>query len=88
MGEALHVDGEAQRADAVRGELENFFAHLEREIDDCGFLRNRDKRPSMVRNIRNIFLRARLFDQEVRTLHGIVADLGKRRPAPGRGDGE
>ncbi len=73
---------------ATHGELENFFAHLERELDDCGFLRNRDKRPSMVRNIRNMFLRARLFEQEVRTLHGIVTELAKRRGAPERGDGE
>jgi tRNA/rRNA methyltransferase len=44
----------------------------------------------MVRNIRNIFLRADLTRQEIKTLHGIVKDLStkrvkgsKRRPKPG-----
>ena len=44
--------------------------------------------PSMVRNIRNIFQRADLTEQEIRTLHGIVKELAhqrvrrpKRRPA-------
>ena len=62
---------------ATRDELDNFFTHLERELDACGFLRNQEKRPSMVRNIRNLFLRAGLFEQEVQTLHGIVSELTK-----------
>ncbi|MFQ5783514.1 MAG: RNA methyltransferase [Alphaproteobacteria bacterium] len=62
---------------ATRDELENFFRHLEHELDACGFLRNAAKRPSMVRNIRNLFLRAGLFEQEVQTLHGIVSELAK-----------
>ena len=64
---------------ATRDDLENFFVHLERELDASGFLRNQDKRPVMVRNIRNLFLRAGLYEQEVNTLHGIVAELVKGR---------
>ncbi|MEO5373806.1 MAG: RNA methyltransferase [Alphaproteobacteria bacterium] len=66
---------------ATHGELLNLFTHLERELDDCGFLRVLDKRPSMVRNIRNMFERTGLTEQEVRTLHGIVKELrwGRRR---------
>ncbi len=64
---------------AAKAELLNFFAHLEKELDACGFLRNREKRPSMVRNIRNLFQRASLTHQEIRTLHGIVAELSTRR---------
>jgi tRNA/rRNA methyltransferase len=60
---------------ASREELIAFFEHLERELDDCGFLRPVEKRASMVRNIRNLFQRAALTDQEVRTLRGIVAGL-------------
>ncbi|MEE8533542.1 MAG: RNA methyltransferase, partial [Alphaproteobacteria bacterium] len=52
-----------------------------RELDACGFLRNEQKRPTMVRNIRNLFLRAGLFEQEVQTLHGIVTELAKGRGA-------
>ena len=46
---------------------------------DCGFLRNAEKRPSMVRNIRNLFQRTGLTHQEIRTLHGIVAELATYR---------
>ncbi len=71
---------------ATRAELENFFGHLERELDACGFLRNAQKRPTMVRNIRNLFLRAGLFEQEVQTLHGIVSELVGRRGQDAAGD--
>lgn len=64
---------------ATKEELLNFFAHLERECDESGFLRNAEKRPSMVRNIRNIFQRAALTHQEIQTLHGIVKDLANKR---------
>ncbi|WP_416045205.1 RNA methyltransferase [Caenispirillum bisanense] len=61
-----------------------FFAHLEAELDASGFLRVPDKRPSMVRNIRNMFWRATLTETEVRTLHGIVKELrwGRRPDQP------
>jgi tRNA/rRNA methyltransferase len=64
---------------ATKAELLNFFAHLEERLDDCGFLRNIEKRPSMVRNIRNLFQRTALTHQEIRTLHGIVAELSTLR---------
>jgi tRNA/rRNA methyltransferase len=57
---------------ATKKELYAFFDHLEEELDRNGFLRNLEKRPSMVRNIRALFERAGLTLQEVRTLHGIV----------------
>ncbi|NFV79614.1 RNA methyltransferase [Magnetospirillum aberrantis] len=60
---------------ASKEKLLEFFGHLERELDDCGFLRHPDKRPVMVRNIRNMFQRANLTNQEVQTLHGIVHEL-------------
>ncbi len=60
---------------ATAEELQHLFDHLEGELDACGFLRPLDKRPRMVRNIRNIFTRAALTDQEVRTLRGIISGL-------------
>ncbi|MDR3439503.1 RNA methyltransferase [Telmatospirillum sp.] len=60
---------------AVKKDLVGLFEHLERELDDCGFFRVAEKRPVMVRNIRNMFERADLTQQEVRTLHGIVHEL-------------
>ncbi|HWA45625.1 MAG TPA: RNA methyltransferase [Hypericibacter adhaerens] len=64
---------------AEKEELLNFFDHLERELDASGFLRNAEKRPGMVRNIRNLFQRAGLTRQEIRTLHGIVKELSSKR---------
>jgi len=60
---------------ATREDLGKFFAHLEIELDRTGFLRHKKKRPTMVRNIRNIFQRANLTEQEVRSLRGIVRSL-------------
>lgn len=68
------VKGEA----ATHGEVESFLVRLERELDDCGFLRNAEMRPHMVRNIRAIFTRAGLMGHEVRTLHGILTGLTQR----------
>lgn len=60
---------------ATKTDLLGFFDHLERELDDCGFFRVAEKRPTMVRNIRNMFERADLTRQEIRTLHGMVHEL-------------
>lgn len=62
---------------ANREELIGLFEHLERELDDCGFLLPVEKRPTMTRNIRNIFLRANMTEQEVRTLRGVIVGLVK-----------
>ncbi len=60
---------------ATGEEVVGFFEHLESELDRNGFLRPPEKRPAMVRNIRNIFHRTQLTDQDVRTLRGIVVSL-------------
>jgi tRNA/rRNA methyltransferase len=59
-------------------DLFHFLSRLEAELDYCGFLLPIEKRPTMVRTIRNIFQRARLTDQDVRTLQGIVSGLIRR----------
>jgi tRNA/rRNA methyltransferase len=65
---------------ATREELYGLFDHLEGELDLSGFLRLAHKRPRMVRNLRNIFSRASLTDQEVRTLRGVIVSLTKFSP--------
>jgi tRNA/rRNA methyltransferase len=72
-----------QSQPAPKEKLETFFLMLENELDECGFLRVLPKRASMVRNIRNMFQRAGLTEQEVRTLHGMVACLTEWRNMPG-----
>lgn len=63
---------------ANKEELLGLFEHLESELDACGFLKLRHKRPVMVRNLRNMFQRAGLTEQEVRTLRGVIACLTGR----------
>jgi len=70
---------------ASQHDLEGLFGHLEAELDHAGFLHPPEKRPSMVRNIRDMFLRAGLSGQEVRTFRGIIKSLsefGPRRKSP------
>ena len=66
---------------ATKGELEQLLTHLVDQLDACGFLRNAPKRPGMVQNIRHLLTRGEATEQEVRTLHGVVAGLalGRRR---------
>jgi tRNA/rRNA methyltransferase len=69
---------------ATKAELENFLAHLVAELDAAGFLRNKEKRPGMVRNIRHFFTRGEVTEQELATLHGIVTELARGRRVRGR----
>ena len=69
---------------ARRAELIDLFEHLESELDRAGFLYPEEKRPSMVRAIRNMFHRMSATDQDVRTWRGIVASLAARAPRRGR----
>ncbi len=71
-------------APATKEELHNFFEHFERELDACGFLRNEEARPSMIRNLRNMWQRAQLTEQEIRTLHGVVKELSTQRESRAR----
>ena len=64
---------------AQKEELLRFFDHFEEALVDSGFLRHPDKRPSMTRNLRNLFQRAGCTEQELRTLHGVItAFMGPR----------
>ncbi len=67
-----------------QGRAGGFMAHLVDELDACGFLRNLPKRPGMVRNLRHLFQRGEVTEQEVRTLHGVVTELALGRRQRGR----
>jgi len=69
---------------AVKASLENFLAHLIDQLDASGFLRNQAKRPGMVRNLRHLFQRGEITEQELRTLHGVVTELAIGRRQRGR----
>ena len=71
---------------ATKGELDNFMGHLVAELDASGFLRNAPKRAGMVRNLRHWFGRGEVTEQELRTLHGVVAELSRGRMVRGRAE--
>lgn len=60
---------------ATKEEFNGFIGHLERELDVAGFFKTEDKKPGMLRNIRNLFGRAELTEQEVRSLRGMISSL-------------
>src|SRR5438477_200449 len=64
---------------ATKQEMFNFFEHLEEELVRNGFLRNRESRPGMVRNLRSLFQRAQCTEQELRTLPGVITSFAGPR---------
>lgn len=80
-GDATPVSRMADHATrpASKEELQNLFDHLERALDQSGFLRNKDMRPSMVLNLRALLQRAEMTEQEARTFHGVIKFLSKSK---------
>jgi tRNA/rRNA methyltransferase len=64
---------------ATKDEMQNLFDHLERALDQSGFLRNKDMRPSTVLNLRAFLQRAQMTEQETRAFHGVIKFLSKNR---------
>lgn len=60
---------------AQREMLLAFFDYFEARLDASGFFRPATKKPGMRRNLRNIFHRMELTQQDVRTLWGAVVRL-------------
>lgn len=66
---------EPERADS--GDVGRLLDHLTAELDEAGFFFPEHKRAAMVANLHNLFRRAPLTDQEVRTLRGVVRALAE-----------
>jgi tRNA/rRNA methyltransferase len=77
-----------QSAPATQEELEGFFGHLEIELERGRFFHPPDKAPLMKRNLRAPFLRARMTEQEVRTMRGVIKALTIGRGGRKVGDPE
>lgn len=73
-------DGLPDRAPA--GDVGRMLAHLVGALDEAGFFFPGHKRAAMLANLENLFRRAPLTEQDVRTLWGIVRALADSR---GRG---
>ena len=62
------------------GEREYFYKRLEKHLDEAGFLYPEELAPTICRNLRAMFSKATLTNQEIRTLHGIVTALSNYTP--------
>ena len=62
---------------AKKSEVEKFLSFIIKGLDKKGFLQPMHKRQSMIRNIKNIFHRLNLSEQEIRILLGIFSTLNK-----------
>jgi len=76
---------------ASQHQLQAFFDNLVRELDRVEFLRPREKRDTMLVNLRNIFTRMNPTKQDMHTLHGVMMAIAEGRKGPAKGgvlDGE
>lgn len=60
---------------ATKQELIGLFEHLKNELDVAGFFRTVEKTPQMMRNVRNMVIRMKATDQDIRTMRGIIHSL-------------
>lgn len=70
-------DSQPAQMDAVH----IFLERLIKDLEDRKFFRAPDLKPTMLRNIQNIFTRADITDQELRTLHGVLSALRGNKKA-------
>ena len=73
---------------ARREHVLSFIDYLEAELDRAAFFNPLEKRPIMTRNLRNIWHRLEMSEQDVQTLRGVVAALvaGRRGRAARKAD--
>ena len=62
---------------ATKSKVNKFLNFIIKSLDKKGFLQPDHKRQSMLRNIKNIFYRANLSEQEIRILLGIFTTLNE-----------
>ncbi len=70
---------------ASTGQVDQMLTHLIEELEAAEFFFPPEKKGSMQLNLRNLFRRAPLTDQDVRTLHGLIRALTGRRQNPRKG---
>ncbi len=74
QGEEVAAEAPERAASADVGRM---LDHLTAELDAAGFFFPEHKRAAMVANLHNLFRRAPLTDQEVRTLWGVIRALAE-----------
>ena len=64
---------------ALKSKLFNFFHILENSLENNSFFRVKEKKKLMVRNIRTIFEKANLTEQEIKIILGIIKVLKNKK---------
>ncbi len=81
-GDAELPISEPDSIPAEKHELFGLYEHLENALDEMSYFRPEHKRATMVENLRNIFAKAELSQQEIHALRGMVATLEGRKKRP------
>ena len=68
----IHLGGSTP---ATREEYLNFYHRLEDALDEAGFFVTQEMRPTMTRSLQNMFQRAAMTEQEIRSWHGVLSAL-------------
>ncbi len=86
QGDVLPFELAQYSPPAPREMMISFFEYFEEQLEINGFFRPATKRPIMQRNLRNIFHRMGMTEQDVRTLRGAFVRLveGPRKEAQTR----
>lgn len=63
---------------ASKEELNAFFLRLEDALEKNNYFRFKEKKEHMQHNLRNIFSRNNLTSAEIKSLHGVLANLTKK----------
>lgn len=61
-----------QTAPADKNKIIRFLEMLEQKLENCGNYKLGEKREKMVINLRNIFTRGQMTEQELNTLYGVI----------------
>lgn len=72
---------------ATQHDIDGLIGHFETELEYGRFYHPPEKAPLMRQNLRNVFMKARLTEQEVRTMRGVIKALvvgrgGRKLPGP------
>jgi tRNA/rRNA methyltransferase len=71
------IEAAGRSRPALSEEVDRMLGHLEAELEAARFFFPEHKKPSMLANLRNLFRRAPLTDQDVRTLWGVIRALAE-----------
>jgi tRNA/rRNA methyltransferase len=64
---------------ASKKEIQSMTNLCLKNLEDINFFKPKEKKPSMLQNLRNIFYKMELSDKETRILSSVFASLGKKR---------